>query len=249
MRLTPALLLVGCQYLEEVRTDPTEVVWGGYVYAYLSDAEEAVVLSEASAENAVATPVVTMVDMTDTTLEDASQPFTDSPGYWRFETAPVAEEVAIRVSGEGMTPTVWRGVVPGGTATWLTGVLYAYQATIHDDFFASVDGIEDMSFASLTDSTTATLWGEPMSAEDWAGATITVTDGEGSQAEVLTLAYDDTGALVASDGGRVDLFLAPNLAPGTVTLRVDAEGLDPVETDYPARAGDLLSAVFYTLPE
>ena len=249
MRLSPALLLVGCQYLEEVREDPTEVSWGGYVYAYLSEVDEAVVLSEATTDNPIVEPAVELVDLTDTSLAEATQPYTDSPGYWRFDTAPVGKDVAIRVSGEGLTPTVWRGVVPGGTATWLTGVIYAYEATIYDDFFASIDGFQGMDFPSLVDSESTVLWGEPLSPEDWAGAIITVTDGEGISAEVLALAYDDTGALVEASDGAIDLFLAPDLAPGTVTLRVEASGRVATETSWPARAGDLLSAVFYALPE
>ena len=249
MRLLPiALLLSGCQYLEEVRTDPTEVSWGGYVYAYLSESSEAVVLSELSEELAITAPALSMVDLTDTTLLDATQPFTDSPGYWRFDDAPVGEEIAIRVEGDDMTPSVWRGVVPSGTATWLSGALYTYETAIYDEFFASIDGFQGASFASLASSETALLWGEPLTPEDWAGASITVIDGDGVSADVLTLAYDDTGALVDAADGAVDLFLAPGLAPGIVTLEVLTAAGSVATTEYPARAGDLLSAVYYALP-
>jgi len=244
----PALLLVGCQYLEEVREDPDTVRWGGYVYAYLADAEEAVALSELTAEDPITAPVVELVDLTDASLLEGSQPYASSPGYWTFEEAPVGEEVAIRISGEGLTPTVWRGVVPSGTATWLNGVLYAYESTIYDEFFTSIDGADGLIFPSLVDSEHALLWGEPLSPDDWAGAAITVTDGDGASAAVLALAYDESGALLEAGSGPVDLFLSPSLAPGTVTLRVETADGAAVETDYPARAGDLLSAVFYALP-
>ncbi|MDG1478388.1 MAG: hypothetical protein P8R54_02310 [Myxococcota bacterium] len=248
LRLSPAMLLIGCQYLEEVRTDPDEVNWGGYVYAYLEDAAEPVVLSELVDVNPIADPLIELVDLSDALLITGTQPLESSPGYWQLEAAPVGEEVAIRVSGEGMTPTVWRGAVPGGTATWLTGALYSYEATIYDAFFESIDGFQGIAFPSLTDSTSATLWGEPMFPEDWAGATITVTDGEGLTAEVLALAYDETGALLEAGDGAIDLFLAPALAPGTVTLRVEVEGRAAVEEEWPARAGDMVSAVFFALP-
>ena len=146
------------------------------------------------------------------------------------------------------TPTVWRGVVPSGTATWLNGVLYAYETAIYDEFFSTIDGLQGVTFSSLVDSEDALLWGEPLYPEDWAGAEISVIDGEGAAAAVLALAYDDSGALLEAAGGPVDLFLAPNLAPGTVTLRVVSSSGSAIETDYPARAGDLLSAVFYALP-
>ena len=241
-------MLTGCQYLEEVRVDPSEVTWGGYVYAYLSDAEDAAFLTDLTADYPITDPVVELVDLDDSLLIEGTQPFTDSPGYWRFESAPVGEEIAIRLSGEGMTSTVWRGQVPGGTATWLTGALYAYESVIYDDYFATLDGFGGLSFPSLTDSDSAMLWGEPMSPEDWAGATITVTDGSGAEAPVLALAYDESGALTEAGSGAVDLFLAPNLTPGTVTLSVQAVSGATAETTYPARAGDLLSAVFYALP-
>ena len=102
-----------------------------------------------------------------------------SPCYWSFEDLPVGDEVAIRVSGEGLTPTVWRGVVPSGTATWLNGVLYAYEFAIYEEFFASIDGFQGLTFPSLVDSEHAMLWGEPLYPEDWVGAEITVTDGDG----------------------------------------------------------------------
>lgn len=248
LRLSPAMLLIGCQYLEEVRTDPVEVDWGGYVYAYLEDAAEPVVLSELSEVDPIAGPLVELVDLSDEPLIEGAQPFESSPGYWRFEDAPVGEEVAIRITGEGMTPTVWRGVVPGGTATWLTGALYSYESAIYDAFFESIDGFQGIAFPSLTDSDAAAMWGEPMVPEDWAGATITVTDGEGVTAEVLALSYDDTGALIEAGDGAIDLFLAPSLAPGTITLRVEAEGREAVEEQWPARAGDMVSAVFFSLP-
>ena len=158
----PALLLVGCQYLEEVREDPETVLWGGYVYAYLADAEEAVVLSDLSAEDPIMTPAVELVDLTDVSLQEGTQPYDTSPGYWSFEDLPVGDEVAIRVSGEGLTPTVWRGVVPSGTATWLSGVLYAYEFAIYEEFFASIDGFQGLTFPSLVDSEHAMLWGEPL---------------------------------------------------------------------------------------
>ena len=247
-RLTPVLLLVSCQYLEEVREDPTTVRWGGYVYAYLAENEEAVFLSELTAESPITAPAVELVDLTDASIQEGSQPYDSSPGYWLFEEVPIGEEVAIRVSGEGLTSTVWRGVVPGGTATWLNGVLYAYETSIYDDFFATIDGFQGVTFPSLVDSEDALLWGEPLYPDDWAGAEISVTDGEGAAAAVLTMAYDDSGALVAAADGPVDLFLAPSLAPGTITLRVVSSDGSAIETDYPARAGDLLSAVFYALP-
>ncbi len=248
-RLSPVLLLAGCQYLEEVREDLTEVTWSGYIYAYLQDADEPVVLSQQTADSPITDPIVELVDLTDATLLEATQPFSSSPGYWRFEDAPVGEEVAIRVSAEGMTPTVWRGRVPSGAGIWLTGAVYSYETAIYDAFFESIDGFEGMSFPSLVDSDRAALWGEPLSPEDWAGATITVTDGAGEDVAILALAYDDTGALVEAGGGRVDLFIAPALTPGTVTLRVEATGREAVEEQWPARAGDLLSAVFFALPE
>ena len=248
IRLAPVLLLISCQYLEEVREDPVTVRWGGYVYAYLADAEEAVFLSELTTDAPITAPAVELVDLTDSSLQEGTQPYDSSPGYWIFEEVAVGEEVAIRVSGEGLTPTVWRGVVPSGTATWLNGVLYAYETSIYDEFFSTIDGLQGVTFSSLVDSEDALLWGEPLYPEDWAGTEISVIDGEGAAAAVLALAYDDSGALLEAAGGPVDLFLAPNLAPGTVTLRVVSSSGSAIETDYPARAGDLLSAVFYALP-
>ena len=242
MHAAPPLLLLlpalgGCQYLEEVRTPPDVIAWGGSVLVAQSDPDAAGVLSEGA---------LTLVDLDDTELDQAAQPAAaDSPDYWRFEAVPADTEVAIRVESDAlhMTPMVWRSRSPSGSAIWLTGAVFAREDTIYDDFFASLDGYQGVTLEPLADGAVAYLWGEPLEPDRWAGVEIVVTDGAGAAAPIWRLAYTDDGALVDAGDGPVDLFVAPNLAPGTVTLTVDGGA----ETRWPARGGDVLSAIFYDL--
>jgi hypothetical protein len=185
-----------------------------------------------------------MIDLDGALLEEATQPLSDNPGYWRFDAAPVGQAVAIRVSGEDVTPMVWRSTVPTGEALWFTGGLFAREPALHQSYFAALDGLDGISAVALERGTVAALWGEPLDPEEWSGVDITVTDGDGVEAPVWRLSIDDAGQLAEAGGGPVDLFIAPNLAPGIVTL--EAGG---AMTSWPAQGGEMLSAVFFDLEE
>lgn len=228
--------LSGCQFIEEVRTDPERVSWGGTVQIDRSLSSGEIVELTAGA--------VTMLELDGALLAEATQPFSDSPGYWRFDAIPVGEDVAIRVSGEDVTPMVWRATVPTGDALWFTGGLFAREPAVHQSYFAALDGLGGISPVALERGSVAALWGEPLDPEEWASVDITVIDGDGSEAPVWRLSIDATGQLVDAGDGPVDLFIAPNLAPGLVTL--DA---GDASTSWPAQGGDMLSAVFYDLEE
>jgi hypothetical protein len=228
--------LSGCQFIEEVRTDPAAISWGGTVQIDRS------LSSGALAE--LTDGAVTMIDLDGALLEEATQPFSDNPGYWRFDAAPVGQAVAIRVSGEDVAPMVWRSTVPTGEALWFTGGLFAREPALHQSYFAALDGLDGISAVALERGTVAALWGEPLDPEEWSGVDITVTDGDGVEAPVWRLSIDDAGQLAEAGSGPVDLFIAPNLAPGIVTL--EAGG---AMTSWPAQGGEMLSAVFFDLEE
>ncbi|MEL6347604.1 MAG: hypothetical protein AAFV53_31140 [Myxococcota bacterium] len=229
--------VMGCQYLQELRDDPVTVQWSGNVYALTEAAGELVLLEEGG---------VTLTETDGAVIEDGYLPFDDSPGFWRFDAAPTDQEVAIRVDGADLTPTVWRGRSPTGLAIWLSGVVYAREVSIVDDLLTEFDGLGGVSPELMSAGTAALLWGEPLEPEDdWANATIEVVDGDGTAATVWRLVVDEDGTIREADAGEpLDLFLAPNLAPGTVTMTIDG-----AQTDYNALGGDVLSAVFYDLEE
>jgi hypothetical protein len=228
--------LAGCQFIEEVRTDPDQVTWGGGVQVDRSVTTGTI--------DSLTEGAVTMLDLNGQLLAEAVQPFTDELGYWRFEAAPVDEEVAIRLTSDGMTPWVWRATVPSGAALWFTGALFAREPAVHQAYFEALDGMSGISASSLEDGEVAAIWGEPIDPDEWAGVDIVVTDGDGVQAPVWRLVLGASGRLVEAGDGPVDLFIAPNLQPGTVTLTAGG-----ATTQWPAQGGDMLSAIFYDLEE
>lgn len=242
------LSLTGCQYLEEQRTQPTEVTWDGYVLAQVSTLEEVQVLDEGE---------VTLLDLDGNELMQA---VTEDPGsgYWRFDEVPVATEVAIRLAGpEGgtellpeLTPTVWRTLSPSGRASWLTGGLFLRDLAYTEEFLLTLEGFPGTIVTPLAEGTVAHLWGEPWVPEDWVGAEVSVSGGDGAAGQVLLLVIEEDGTLrQATEEDPVDLFIGLDLEPGLVTLDVNTPDGRTASTSWPARGGDLVSAIFYALPE
>ncbi|NOY28247.1 MAG: hypothetical protein GXP62_20480 [Oligoflexia bacterium] len=228
-------LALGCTLLEEQRSLPTDVTWSGYVYADLP--ADAIPWLEAG--------TVQVTDLDDNEITTGTQ-LDGTPGYWEFD-VPVDIDVAIRVSGGDQVPTLWRGRTPAGRAYWLTGALFAINAQTEASFFDSLNGWQGLSPSDLSQGEIAHLWGAPQDREAWAGAMIEVTDSDGS-AQVVALAVDADGALIDAGTGPIDYFVAPNLVPGDVSLRVIAADGRVAETTWPAHGGDLLSAFYFSLP-
>ncbi len=240
------LALTGCQYLEEQRVDPEVIDWDGTILAQVSTEAEVQVLDEGS---------VTLHDLDGALLAEAE---TDGSGYWRFNEVPVNTEVAIRLQGVSggsstlpeMTPTLWRGLSPSGRATWLSGGLFLRDLAYTEDFLSTLEGFPGTSVTPLSEGTVAHLWGEPWEPERWADAEVVVTDGAGEDAELLLLVIQEDGTIAEAQGGEpVDLFIAIDLAPGEVQLSVTTTTGAQAQETWPAEGGDLLSAIFFALPE
>lgn len=231
-----ALLFAGCIQLEEQRTLPDVVSWTGWIYGDVP--ADGVPWLEAG--------TLEVVDLDEQAVATGAQSESD-PGYWAVE-VPVDMEVVVRVDGGTQVPTAWRSRTPTGRAYWLSGALFAVEETTQAALFESLEGWQGLSPGDLLDGDVAHLWGTPWEPEAWAGATVEVLDADGS-AQVALLAVDADGALIDAGTGPVDLFLAPDLSPGPVTLRVTAADGRVAESTWPARGGDLLSAFYFALPE
>lgn len=234
--LAMAALAGGCVYLEEQRVLPEQVYWSGTVLdgPYADDVG---VFADGSFE---------VTDL-DGALVAEGVPYEGAPGDWYVE-VPVGIDVAVRLSGDGYATTVFRDRTPTGRAYWYNGALFVRSAEDVASFFdeLATAGLVEAPPASLSQGELAHLWGAPLDPAAWAGATITVTDGAGATQQALALTTDDTGAIVAADGGDVDLFLAFDLAPGTVTVDVSGDGGAATWTS-PALGGDLLHPIFFNL--
>ena len=103
----------------------------------------------------------------------------------------------------------------------------------------------------LVDGQVAHLWGSTWDPNDWIDADLEVFNAEGESVPVLALFQDEEsdGYTVAGPGDPIELFFAFNLTEGQTTMIVTScEGLEQ-QIDWPTQPGDLLSALYTTLPE
>lgn len=236
IRLIGLIALPGCMYLEEQRTAPTSVYWSGTVLdgPY---AEDVGVLAEGSFE---------VLDL-DGALLAEGVPFEDSPGDWYVE-VPVDTEAAVRLGGDGYLSTVFRDRTPTGRAYWYDGALFVRTEAELDAIFDELAAQELLSDApgKLSRGRIAHLWGGPLDPLAWVDATVTVTDGAGTSQQAILLDALDDGTIAPAGADGVDLFLAVDLAPGTVTVEVDGPG-GAASWTCPAQGGDLLHPIFFNL--
>ena len=238
----PLLLLAmtGCAYLVEQRDIPDQVDWSGYVYAGVP-ADDVPLLEDGTIE---------ILDRDGAALADAEarQDYEDALGYWTLD-VPVDTDVALRLSGADVVPTLWLGTTPSGRGYWLGGALYARGAEETAALFDALDGYQGLAPQALADGAIAHLVGQPWDRDAVAGATWSATDGAGEDAAVVLLVADEEGNLSDAGTGPVDMIVAVNLVPGTVSLQVDAADGRTGRADWPAQGGDLISAMWFQLAE
>jgi hypothetical protein len=179
-------------------------------------------------------------------LAQGTEPEADSPGYWKLR-VPATTPVAIHLAAEGMLPAVWRGTTPGAMGYWYTGALFAFGEEIWLPFFEQFEGQGGVSIEPL-DHGVCWLWGAPAEPEAWAAADIEILDGEGQPVTVLAYQLNDEGALEPSTTHAVTYFLAFNLAPGDITVSVQAADGRGFDETWPCWPGEVVSAWFLELP-
>ncbi len=189
---------------------------------------------------------VLVYDLEGELLTEGTEPFDDTPGYWKLKVPP-SEPVALHLAGDGMLPTVWRGTTPAAQAYWYSGALFAYDLETWQPFLEQFDGQGGVTLEPLGDEV-CWLWGVPWDRDAWAGAEITVTGGDGEEAVALAYTLDDDGVLYETRDLAIDYFFAFNLAPGDVTVTVQAADGRTVTETWPAWPGEIVSAWYLALP-
>lgn len=236
--LVPALaLLGGCV---PGSGPATEISWGGYIFAdaYVSDA----LLVSGSVEVLDPGGECLIVDGACA----LGAPSESTEGYWNL-TVPPTTDVAVRVSGDGLAPAVWRSSTPSRTAQWLSGGIFG-RDLLALDAFAEGLGLPGGPPVSLSAGEVAWMWGAPLDPTAWAGADIQIFDGDGEPAAVYAFEVTPDGAYSPTRDGPVSLFVAFDLAPGAVTLDVQAADGRSFQETWPLRGGDLAAANFVALP-
>ncbi len=234
----------GCGYwIFEEEADATSINWYGYILdgPYTGD------------NGYFSGGTVEVTDLAGEVIGEASEPYNDSPGYWKISVPP-EEPLAIHLEGEGMLSSVWRGTSPADLGYWYTGSLFAYDSEIWLPFFEMFEGEvgtdeQQVSIRELGEDN-CWLWGVPADPDAWVGASLAVMDGDGDDATVLTYTETDDGLLVASGAtDPIDHFLAFNLEPGDISIWVLDSWGSIIEETWPARGGEIVNAWYLELPE
>ncbi len=180
-------------------------------------------------------------------LAEGTEPYSDTPGYWKLQVPP-GEPVAIHLAGEEQLPAVWRGTTPTSTGYWYTGALFSYHEETWLPFFEDLEGQQGVSIEPLGEDS-CWLWGAPYDPDAWAGAEIELLDGEGEPAVVLAYTLTEDDLLVLTSDEPVYYFFAFNMAPGDVTLSVQAADGRSLEETWPAWGGEVVSAWYVALAQ
>ena len=198
-------------------------------------------------ENDVLTEgTVTVEGLDGELLDEGSEPWSDYPGWWRVDVPPDTP-VYFRLAAEGMHPALWSTTTPGGAAYWYTGSLFAYEQETWGGWFQELADAEGVELGSLDER--CWLWGAPLSPDDWVGASLQLTDGDGQEVSLYSYRIDDDGLMSRSlVMNSIDYFFAFDLAPGDITLQVEASDGRLVVMDFPAQAGEVISAWYLALP-
>ena len=178
-------------------------------------------------------------------LTDGSIP-TGRPSHYQrliMESEWLNQPIGLRVSSPNSMTMVWTGQSPSKDATWLPGGLFSLNDSFGYDFLNS--------FASTVDVTlegSVHLWGEPFYPEEWVDVSIVLFDTE-QEYPVYTFSQLSNGLISTSIDTGIDWFFAWNLPAKPLTLQVTLETGEVIQTQYAPQDGDILSALYYALPQ
>ena len=158
---------VACQFLTEVREQPSEVRYGGWVYdGYLTGVDDEV-LADGTVDffDPSADPDEDWEALEeDGLMWPGEQPYEGSPGYWRAVVPPEAD-VVVRLAAEDSYDSVWRGRSAEWDSIWLGGALFTWDREYTGAFLASLAEQLGVDLQDLDDGGVVHLWGRTWSEE------------------------------------------------------------------------------------
>ncbi len=209
-------------------------VWEGYLFQ--QSAEGMVPLVDARSE---------LLSVEGDLLEVGMVPNGRPSHYHRFTIDEDIQDatIAVRISSDESHSVLWSGSAPTATSTWLPGGLFALETEFGNAFLESFASTVEVE---LTGS--IHLWGEPFRSEEWIDIQISLYD-DAQEYPVYTFSQLPNGLISTSVEEGIDWFFAWNLPASPLTLRVELDSGAVVETQYSPQEGDILSALYYALPE
>lgn len=149
----------------------------------------------------------------------------------------------LRVGGDDSQVIQWAGRIPTGAATWIPGAIFGIEPTYLDAFLNS---FAEPAGVVLNDA--VHLWGEPLYPNEWVGAEFLLSDFNGTEYPIYPYSQLDTGLISSNISEKIDWFFAWNLPTEPLILTVSMPDGRSTETIYHPTQGDILSALYHTLP-
>lgn len=210
--------------------------WNGYLY-----------LENADGFDPLPNGTMTLYDRNGAFLMDSTQPYSGTAHYHNFALTEdlLGLEISLFIQSPNTYPIVWNGTIPNASSSWLSGALFAPEEIFIQEYFANFDVNDNIQW----NDTAVQLWGQPLIPEDWKDIAISVIDGNGETVEVYSFAQVDNFITNDTSSG-IQWFFAWNISPGNIEVTItNLSTNDSVSTTYPTEGGEIISALFYALPE
>ena len=180
-------------------------------------------------------------------MAPATQPYANNLDTWQVELA-ASVDYQLRIEAPEAYPALWRGRAPRHSGYWYTGSVFSWPHATIDPFVETLRTDQGMDISELADGLVSHLWGVAVDEEGLVrglqASQIEVIDGAGESAEIVL-------ALVGEDEGVENppvFFLAFDLAPGEVEVRVEGESGEWASTRYLCEGGEVLSPWWFGAP-
>ena len=210
--------------------------WSGYLYQ--EDADGFTPLPDAT---------MSLKDQDGTWLMDSELPYSGTAHYHNFalENTWVEQNISVLIQSPTTHTILWNGQLPDTNASWLPGTLFAPETSFIESYFVNFDSNDEI----LWSDEVVHVWGQPLIPEDWSNVQIEIWDGDGTMVEVQTFAQVDS--LISNDTSNgIQWFFAWNLSPGDITITITSnESNESISSHYPTTGGEIISSLFYALPE
>lgn len=224
---------MSCDLLLEQKETPDLVSWSGQVLD-----------GPYTGENSFFTDGEFLVE--DLEGKILADPVETKEGTWRINVPP-EQDLVIRLNHEKMIPALWRGKAPPQNGMWFTGALFAYSSETWASYFEQFEDEIGLSWRDL-DQSNNWFWGSPLEPEIWAGAEISLIDGESNNVSFKCYTVEDNNLVVANNG-PIHYIMAFDLVPGDITLSVHTTDGSSLTETWPSVGGEIITAWYLALSE
>jgi len=179
---------------------------------------------------------------------EIAAPTADTPGYWQVQVEP-GQVVEFVVSAPDRLTTVRVTTGPTTLADFTPYVFPRAAEVIVPLFDELAAGLGTEDSTAFLAGEVGAFWMEPLNPSDWEGADISLMSNDGIAVPFIALADLGDGVITESNGLQVDQLVAPAIPAGRVILTVTTATGATVSQSWTVRAGELIDATWFHLPQ